>query len=65
MDAEKIIPGLVGDLRACRKELARLQALGIDCDHEWTGQQLGGPPDMAESTEWVEYCKKCGYERDD
>lgn len=31
--------------------------------HRWTGQQTGGPPDMAESTEWVCYCKSCGTER--
>ncbi len=32
------------------------------CPHEWTGKQLGGPPDMAESYEWVGYCKHCGLE---
>jgi len=32
------------------------------CQHEFTGQQAGGPPDMAESTEWVKYCRHCGYE---
>jgi hypothetical protein len=30
------------------------------CHHEWTGQQRGGDPVDAGSTEWVEYCKLCG-----
>ena len=33
-----------------------------DGRHQWTGRQMGGPPDMAESYEWVEYCKVCGVE---
>lgn len=30
--------------------------------HVWTGKQMGGPPDMAESYEWVGYCDVCGIE---
>lgn len=30
--------------------------------HKWTGKQMGGSPDMAESTEWVGFCDKCGIE---
>lgn len=33
------------------------------CVHVWTGQQVGGPPDMAESAEWVAFCKECGAEK--
>lgn len=33
--------------------------------HKWTGKQMGGPPDMAESTEWVGYCDVCGIEKKD
>lgn len=35
------------------------------CQHQWKSQQLGGPPDMAESYEWVTYCKLCGAEKVD
>ncbi len=31
-------------------------------EHKWTGKQMGGPPDAAESYEWVEYCDVCGVE---
>jgi hypothetical protein len=33
-----------------------------DGKHQWVGQQMGGPPDAAESYEWVCYCKACGIE---
>jgi hypothetical protein len=33
------------------------------CEHKWTGQQIGGNPADAESTEWVEYCDLCGEEK--
>ena len=36
-----------------------------DGGHQWTGRQLGGPPDMAESSEWVAWCKLCGVEKQD
>jgi hypothetical protein len=35
------------------------------CEHEWTGQRLGGAPDDAGSYEWVGFCKKCGVEGPD
>ncbi len=34
-----------------------------DGEHVWVGQQQGGAPDMAESTEWVCWCKICGMEK--
>jgi hypothetical protein len=33
-----------------------------DGQHRWVGKRMGGPPDMAESCEWVEYCDVCGVE---
>lgn len=36
---------------------------GYICSHEWVRQRQGGPPDMAESYEVVEFCKLCGMER--
>lgn len=43
---------LIGDDRPCP-----------DGHHVWTGRQMGGSPDVAESHEWVEYCDACGLER--
>lgn len=45
--------------------IGALEELKKPCPHRWTGQQVGGPPDMAESTEWVEYCAECGEEQVD
>lgn len=33
--------------------------------HTWKSQQLGGPPDVEDSYEWVTYCTVCGYEPQD
>jgi hypothetical protein len=35
------------------------------CHHHWKRQRLGGSPDMAESYEVVEFCVRCGDERQD
>lgn len=32
----------------------------LTCKHEWHGQQVGGSPVEESSYEWVEFCKKCG-----
>lgn len=34
-------------------------------EHVWVGQRQGGPPDKAESAEWVCWCKICGTEKTD
>ena len=46
--------------RRAKRQL--VEAIHGNCDHVWTGQQMGGPPDVADSYEWVEYCEKCGLE---
>lgn len=33
--------------------------------HVWKGQQVGGHPADAGSTEWVAWCDNCGVEADD
>lgn len=33
-----------------------------NCDHEFTGQQVGGCPAEAGSYEYVEWCVKCGVD---
>jgi hypothetical protein len=33
--------------------------------HVWKGQQMGGDPADAGSTEWVQWCDNCGVEADD
>jgi hypothetical protein len=38
------------------------QALCNLRSHKWSGCMLGGPPDVAESHEWVRYCAVCGME---
>jgi hypothetical protein len=37
----------------------------IVCAHVWIRKRQGGPPDMAESLEVVEFCEKCGIEKED
>jgi len=32
-------------------------------EHRWIGKRQGGPPDMAESSEWIEFCDLFGMER--
>lgn len=34
----------------------------LKCEHAWVGQQVGGSPVEASSTEWVEFCEFCGKE---
>lgn len=33
--------------------------------HTWVGQQMGGDPVEAASTEWISYCEACGTEYTD
>lgn len=65
-DNKRIVPSFMG-YKPCPCTFAEnvCEPDAVVCQHEWTGQQLGGPPDMAESTEWVCYCKKCGMEKTD